>query len=116
MYKVLFFKFFLFVMYMTSGLISKISETKKREAINNYQTDLINNVHLAGNPSSIGIATKWVNPFVTRFKPSLKPTTTQILTTITNLDVDEYEYKRKFRKKRHIFIPKKIKSISSRKF
>lgn len=85
-------------MYMTSGLISKITETKKKETINLYQTDLINNVHLAGSPSNIGIATKWVNPFVTRFRPSSKPTIkTKTTTTIKS---DEYESRRKFRKKR----------------
>ncbi|CAF0763464.1 unnamed protein product [Brachionus calyciflorus] len=76
MYKVIFYKFFLFVLYLTAGLMSKLNEYSKET--NNpvlSANDLQN-----GDSNQIGEATIWVNPFITRFKV---PTTTTTTTTTT---------------------------------
>ena len=74
MYKVLFFKFFLFVLYMIGGLISKIKEPSSSENLSSeFSKEQLDNIHMAGNPSNIGVATKWVNPYVTRFKKPDSP-------------------------------------------
>lgn len=74
MYKVVFFKFFLFVLYLCAGLMSKISnyvdDSQNQIALNETNMEL----------SQIGQATIWINPFITRFKV---PTTTTTTTTTT---------------------------------
>lgn len=99
MYKFIFFKFFLFVLYMTAGLVSKFhssSQTDNEIMIreiernnNQHHINVNNNQNNGGNrnrrptsqdPNQIGQATLWVNPFVTRYK---KPTTTKYTTTTT---------------------------------
>lgn len=80
MYKVLFFKFFLFVLYVIGGLISKIKEPPESLSTE-FSQEQINNIHMAGNPSNIGVATKWVNPYVTRFKKSDSPFKPEQLTS-----------------------------------
>lgn len=103
MYKFIFFKFFLFVLYMTAGLVSKFHSSNQTDNeimireiernhnqnhnVNNNNNN--NNQNNGGNrnrrptsqdPNQIGQATLWVNPFVTRYK---KPTTTKYTTTTT---------------------------------
>ncbi|RNA08714.1 hypothetical protein BpHYR1_037147 [Brachionus plicatilis] len=66
--------FFLFVLYLTAGLMSKLNE---------YSTETSNPVSELPNeyPNNIGQPTLWVNPFITRFKA---PTTTiRVFTTVT---------------------------------
>lgn len=116
MYKVLFFKFFLFVLYMTAGLFSRVTNTEKKIASQGYDQETLNNIAMAGDPSIIGIATKWVNPYVTRFKVTEKTTvsttTTKRTTTTVADDEIETEEETKFKMKRsiiHTLREKKIK-------
>lgn len=96
MYKIVFFKLFLFVLYTTAGIMSKwrsattngneqlLKELERTHNGNNNQNNRNNNYNRRPNQQQdlnhIGQATLWVNPFVTRFK---KPTTTPYTTTTT---------------------------------
>jgi hypothetical protein len=120
MYKVLFFKFFLFVLYMTAGLFSRVTNTDKKIASQGYDQETLNNIAMAGDPSIIGIATKWVNPYVTRFKVTEKTTvstTTTKKTTTTVADDDEIatEEETRFKMKRSIIHTLRIKEIKVNK-
>lgn len=73
MYKVVFFKFFLFVLYLTAGLMGKVNNY-----FNNTNTEVISS-STNPNESQIGQATIWINPFITRYK--VRTTTTSTSTT-----------------------------------
>jgi len=83
---------------MTAGLFSRASNTNKTVVSQSgYDQETLNNIALAGDPSNIGVATKWVNPYVTRFKVTEKTsttsttTTTKRTTTIQKLNDEEEE-------------------------
>ena len=76
---------------MTAGLVSKITNNNE----SNQQTtpnldDLFNkNNH---KPNEIGVATNWVNPFITRFRVTTSTTTsltTPTTTVITTEEIDD---------------------------
>ena len=114
MYKVIFFKFFLFIIYFTAGLVNKYSdyftEPVKDDTEDIFitnpnlilplpppqsppsngaphqpapppQINDLNKWNLVKHPNQIGIATNWVNPFITRYKTSTTTTTTTTTTT-----------------------------------
>ena len=72
MYKVVFFKLFLFILYMTAGLISKKANNTKNITDTVYNKNKIKESNLSIDTTQIGVATNWVNPFITRYK---KPNT-----------------------------------------
>ena len=70
MYKYIFLKVFLFVFYLTAGLISKFHGPVKDDSIEILGSD---------GTHEIGVATNWMNPYVTRY--STTTTTTKRTTT-----------------------------------
>ena len=104
MYKVVFFKFFLFILYCSAGLFTKFSsffdshnsvdDTEELVLINrnpgifNVNNNIHNQFNAGGGshdrprlPNQSGIATNWVNPFMTRYRTSTTTTTTTTTST-----------------------------------
>jgi hypothetical protein len=78
MYKVVFFKFFLFVLYATAGFMSKMAGFVSNGGLNE---EIIYTGNINTADMSVGSATVWLNPFVTRFKVPTTITTTSTTTT-----------------------------------
>jgi hypothetical protein len=85
MFKVVFFKFFLIAMYLTSGLMNKLKKNYNLTILGETNRESIGILNNIQDPNHIGMATNWVNPYITRYTPSKTTKTTTATTTTTKM-------------------------------
>ena len=78
---------------MTAGMISKIANNTEKITDKMYNKNKLNEYKIETDSSQIGIATNWVNPFITRYK---KPETT------TKRSRQLYGTKKKYLNEKHL--------------
>ena len=108
----------MFVLYMTAGLVSKITNNSENDSATTPNDPFNTNNNKPSGFHEIGVATNWVNPFITRYRvttSTIKPkttTTVEIRDDPDESDDDEPTTKKKTTTNHH---DNKTKSSTTKK-